>query len=142
MDDAAARLGALLRSGAAWKAIALQQSMSIATSVLSAAMASSRKKLQAEVWLEKSQPTKAHFLIFKTLLALRARSPEIASSVAPCRARVRTNVPANDAAHLGGGPHTAAVAATTRHAAVHDALGRLAGEPSALSGAKHGWASQ
>ena len=47
MDDAAARLGALLRSGAAWKAIALQQSMSIATSVLSAAMASSRKKLQA-----------------------------------------------------------------------------------------------
>jgi len=43
MDDAAARLGALLRSGAAWKAIALQQSMSIATSVLSAAMASSRK---------------------------------------------------------------------------------------------------
>ena len=61
MDDAAARLGALLRSGAAWKAIALQQSMSIATSVLSAAMASSRKKLQAEVWLEKSQPTKFAF---------------------------------------------------------------------------------
>ena len=139
MDDAAARLGALLRSGAAWKAIALQQSMSIATSVLSAAMASSRKSSRLRSWLGEMQPTKTSF---KRRLALRARSPEIASSVAPCRARVRTNVPANDAAHLGGGPHTAAVAATTRHAAVHDALGRLAGEPSTLSGAKHGWASQ
>ena len=141
MDDAAARLGALLRSGAAWKAIALQQSMSIATSVLSAAMASSRKKLQAGGLTEKSQPTKP-FLPFKKALALRARSPEIASSVAPCRARGAPTFPRNVAAHLGSGPHTAAVAATTRHAAVHDALGRLAGEPSALSGAKHGWASQ
>jgi hypothetical protein len=44
MDDAAARLaGALLRSGAAWKAIALQQSMSRANIVLSPAM--SRQKL-------------------------------------------------------------------------------------------------
>ena len=40
MDDEAARLvDTLLRSGAAWKATALQQSMSIATIVLSAAMA-------------------------------------------------------------------------------------------------------
>ena len=46
MDDEAARLGALLRSGAAWKAIALQQSMSIATSVLSAAMASFEEEEQ------------------------------------------------------------------------------------------------
>ena len=41
MDDEAARLvDTLLRSGAAWKATALQQSMSIATIVLAAAMAS------------------------------------------------------------------------------------------------------
>tara|TARA_B100000795_G_scaffold165321_1_gene124367 strand:- start:833 stop:1000 length:168 start_codon:yes stop_codon:yes gene_type:complete len=37
MDDEAARLvDTLLRSGAAWKATALQQSMSIATKVLAA----------------------------------------------------------------------------------------------------------
>ena len=139
MDDAAARLGALLRSGAAWKAIALQQSMSIATSVLSAAMASSRKKLRAEVWPEKSQPTKPRakqaLVSGRDRRRLRAQLRRVARASAPTFAR-------NDAAHLGGGPHTAAVAATTRHAAVHDALGRLAGEPSALSGAKHGWASQ
>ena len=66
MDDAAARLGALLRSGAAWKAIALQQSMSIATSVLSAAMASSRKKLQAEVWPGEIAANEAIFAIQKS----------------------------------------------------------------------------
>ena len=39
MDDEAARLvDTLLRSGAAWKATALQQSMSIATIVLAAAI--------------------------------------------------------------------------------------------------------
>ena len=90
MDDAAARLGALLRSGAAWKAIALQQSMSIATSVLSAAMPPpGREAPTAEVWTEKSQPTKLP-------KGKRPLSPgEIAgdaSSVAPCCARVRTNV--------------------------------------------------
>ena len=89
MDDAAARLGALLRSGAAWKAIALQQSMSIATSVLSAAMACSRKELRLRSGLEKIAANEGQC---KTALGLRARSPEIASSVAPCCARVRTNV--------------------------------------------------
>lgn len=43
MDDEAARLvDTLLRSGAAWKATALQQSMSRANMVLSAAMAAKR----------------------------------------------------------------------------------------------------
>jgi hypothetical protein len=58
MDDEAARLGALLRSGAAWKAIALQQSMSIATRVRSAAMAGLLQEAPGRSSREKSQPTK------------------------------------------------------------------------------------
>ena len=52
MDEEAARLaGALRRSGAAWKAIALQQSMSRANMVLSAAMAG---QCEGKSWVVRS----------------------------------------------------------------------------------------
>ena len=57
MDDEAARLvDTLLRSGAAWKATALQQSMSRANMVLSAAMAA--KRSAGEVRGRKDKPTR------------------------------------------------------------------------------------